>query len=299
MIDQANNLRNLMQNKPPTTVPINLTSRVITVTSGKGGVGKTNFSVNLAINLAKLEKKVVIIDADFGLANIEVLFGIMPKYSLADILKGTKSIQDVLTDGPMGIKFISGGSGLKELSNITERQMAYFINNFSYLDSISDIIIIDTGAGISKSVVNFIKASDETIIITTPEPTSITDAYALIKTIKEESTHISDKTIPDFKMVVNRVDDEEEGIEIYNKINRASSQFLKVSIENLGCIPYDRYLVKAVKHQKPATILYPECEFSKAIQRISYNIMNIKIETEKSQTGIKGFMKKLINIFNN
>jgi len=298
MIDQANNLRNLMQNKPPQTTPISLTSRVITITSGKGGVGKTNFSINLAINLAKIGKKVVIIDADFGLANIEVLFGIMPKYSLADILKGTKSIQDVLTDGPMGIKFISGGSGLKELSNITERQMAYFINNFSYLDSISDIIIVDTGAGISKSVINFIKASDETIIITTPEPTSITDAYALIKTIKEENSHASNE-MPEFKMVVNRVDEEEEGTEIYNKINRASSQFLKVSIENLGCIPYDRYLVKAVKHQKPATILYPECEFSKAIRKISYNIMDIKIETTQSQTGIKGFMKKLINIFNN
>ena len=246
-MDQANNLRNLINQVEKGESVIDLSSRVITVTSGKGGVGKTNFSLNLAIQFSKLNKKVIIIDADFGLANIEVLFGIIPRYSLADVLKGKRDIEEVLTDGPMGIRFISGGSGLRELSNITERQMNYFINNFSYLDAISDIIIIDTGAGISKSVINFIKASGETIIVTTPEPTSVTDAYALIKTIKEESVKM-----PDFKIVVNRVDDDEEGLEIFNKINRAATRFLGVSLENLGYIPYDKYLVKVVKNQQPA-----------------------------------------------
>ncbi len=142
-MDQANNLRNLINQVEKGESVIDLSSRVITVTSGKGGVGKTNFSLNLAIQFSKLNKKVIIIDADFGLANIEVLFGIIPRYSLADVLKGKRDIEEVLTDGPMGIRFISGGSGLRELSNITERQMNYFINNFSYLDAISDIIIID------------------------------------------------------------------------------------------------------------------------------------------------------------
>jgi len=293
MMDQANNLRNLVNKNNYERKKMELSSRVITVTSGKGGVGKTNFSLNLAIQFSKFDKKVVIIDADFGLANIEVLFGILPKYNLADVLRGERDVEEVLTDGPMGIKFISGGSGLKELSNITEKQLNYFINNFSYLDAISDIIIVDTGAGISKSVVNFIKASDETIIVTTPEPTSVTDAYALIKTIKEESRG----NIPDFKVVVNRVDDNEEGIEIYNKISRASSKFLGVSLENLGYIPYDRFLVKAVKHQQPATICFPNCEFARAIEKIGNKLMDIPVGKKADISGIRGFMKRLVNIF--
>ncbi len=297
MLDQADNLRNLINknNLEQRNKKIELSSRVITVTSGKGGVGKTNFSLNLAIQFSKFNKKVVIIDADFGLANIEVLFGILPKYNLADVLRGERDVEEVLTDGPMGIKFISGGSGLKELSNITEKQLNYFINNFSYLDAISDIIIIDTGAGISRSVVNFIKASDETIIVTTPEPTSVTDAYALIKTIKEENHG----TTPDFKVVVNRVDDEEEGDEIFNKISRASSKFLGIPLQNLGYIPYDKFLVKAVKHQQPATICFPNCEFTKSIEKISYNLMDIHTEQDSEKTGIRGFMKRLVNIFGN
>ncbi len=295
MIDQANNLRNMINNNNMQRKKVELSSRVITVTSGKGGVGKTNFSLNLAIQMSRLNKRVVIIDADFGLANIEVLFGILPKYNLADVLRGERDVEEVLTDGPKGIKFISGGSGLKELSNITEKQMNYFINNFSYLDAISDIIIIDTGAGISKSVINFIKASDETIIVTTPEPTSVTDAYALIKTIKEESY----ANVPDFKVVVNRVDDDEEGLEIYNKISRASSKFLGISLENLGYIPYDRFLVKAVKHQQPATMCFPNCDFSKAILRVCDRLMNVENEMNVEKSGIRGFMKKLVNIFGN
>lgn len=292
-MDQANNLRSLIQQIDNGRENVQLSSRVITVTSGKGGVGKTNFSLNLAIQFSKQNKRVVIIDADFGLANIEVLFGIIPRYSLADVLKGTKDIEEVLTDGPMGIKFISGGSGLRELSNITERQMNYFINNFSYLDTISDIIIVDTGAGISKSVVNFIKASDETIIVTTPEPTSITDAYALIKTIKEEAVKM-----PDFKVVVNRVDDEEEGIEIYNKINKASSKFLGVQLENLGYIPYDRFLVKAVKHQQPASICFPSCDFTKSIEMVASKLMNIPYAEKNKEAGVRGFVKRLAKMFN-
>lgn len=298
MIDQADNLRNLVskieENNLYNKSSLELSSRVITVTSGKGGVGKTNFSLNLGIQLSKMKKRVIIIDADFGLANIEVLFGIIPKYNLADVLKGNKDISDILADGPMGIKFISGGSGIKELSNITERQTSYFINNFSYLDAVSDIIIIDTSAGISRSVVNFVKASDETIIITTPEPTSITDAYALMKIIREEN-----KIAPKFRLVVNRVDNNEEGLEVYSKINMASTKFLGIQLQNLGYIPYDNCLVKAVKHQEPAVICFPQCEFTKAIEDISYTLMNVKHENSSKETGIRGFIKRLTGLFNN
>lgn len=296
-MDQANNLRNLLnknQDKNDNRTSLDLSSRVITVTSGKGGVGKTNFSINLAIQFSKLNKKVILIDADFGLANVEVLFGIMPKYNLADVLSGEKDIEEVLTNGPMGVKFLSGGSGLKELSNISEHQMAYFISNFSYLDAISDIIIIDTGAGISRSVINFIKASDETIVVTTPEPTSITDAYALVKTITYETINI-----PKFKLVVNRVDDDAEGEQIYNKLNNATNKFLNIKLESLGCIPYDNLLVKAVKRQEPVNLTFPDSEFSRALQNISYKLLDIDYSVPANRTGIKGFMKKFINYINN
>lgn len=294
MMDQANKLRDMLGNRDYNNRPLNLTARVITITSGKGGVGKTNFAVNLAVHFSRLNKRVVIIDADFGLANIEVLLGIIPRYTLADVLKGTKDISEVLTMGPMGINFISGGSGLKELSNVTERQMQFFINKFEYLDSVSDIILIDTGAGISRSVINFIKASDETIIVTTPEPTSVTDAYALMKTIKEEKNNT-----PDFKIIVNRVDDFDEGLEIYEKLSRAADKFLGIPLENLGYIPYDNFLVKAVKRQQPVSICYPNSTFSKSLENIGNQLMNISSDTSLNNVGIKGFMKRLANIFNN
>ncbi len=294
MMDQANKLRSMLENKDVDNRPFHINSRVIAITSGKGGVGKTNFAVNLAIHFSKMNKKVIIIDADFGLANIEVLFGIIPRYTLADVLRGTKDIQEVLTQGPMGIQFISGGSGLKELSDVTDQQMHYFINKFEYLDSVSDIILVDTGAGISKSVINFVKASAETIIVTTPEPTSITDAYALIKTVKEEKSQM-----PDFKIVVNRVENTEEGLEIFEKLNKASSKFLGITLENLGYVPYDNFLVKAVKRQQPAIICYPNCNFSRSLDSIGDQLMHVAPDKARNNVGIKGFMRRLSNIFNN
>lgn len=293
-MDQADRLRDMFQYK--TVSPSGaayLSSRVITITSGKGGVGKTNFAVNLAINLKRRGKRVVIMDADFGLANIEVLFGIIPRFSLADVLFGGKSINDVITNGPLGIPFVSAGSGLRELANINEKQMDFLIENFNYLDSISDIILIDTGAGISKSVINFIKASTETVIVTTPEPTSITDAYALIKTIKEEESGI-----PEFKIVVNRVDDFEEGKEVFEKLNRVATRFLGIGLTSLGYIPYDNNLIKAVKRQQPVSLSFPNTIFSKAMESISLKLLDIKPEQNSSEhVGLMSFMKRLANIF--
>lgn len=293
-MDQATNLRNLlnqMQSKETTRETINTTSKIIAVTSGKGGVGKTNFCINLAIQLSRMGKRVVIIDADLGLANIEVLFSLMPRYSLADVLGGEKTIREVLTDGPEGIKFISGGSGLKELTNLSNRQIEFFIESFAELDDLSDIIIIDTGAGISNTVINFIKASDEIIVVTTPEPTSITDAYAIIKTVKLES----EEYIPKFNIVVNRVDDDEEGQDVYNKLSNAALKFLDIDIHKLGFIPYDKYLVKAVKRQEPVKLAYPNCDFSKSIKDISLKMCNEGEVVEKNNTGIKSFINRFIN----
>ena len=265
-----------------------ISSRVIAVTSGKGGVGKTNFTVNIAVALQKAGRRVVILDADFGLANIEVLFGVIPRYNLGHVFSGNMQIQDIITEGPLGIKFLSGGSGLRELANITQEQMTLVIDKFSYIDTISDIILVDTGAGISDSVLNFIRSASETIIITTPEPTSITDAYAIIKASKEEAN-------PKFSIVVNRVDDTKEGIEIFEKISRVTQRFLNMELINLGCIPFDNCVIKSVKSQKPMMLNFPNCDASKAVNKIALQLLE---ETAANQSlGLKGFMRKLSGIF--
>ncbi|MDR3091339.1 MAG: MinD/ParA family protein [Clostridiales bacterium] len=312
MIDQAENLRSIMRAKqgsgepPVTPEPLisvyepaaesepapkpALTSRLITVTSGKGGVGKTNFTINLALSLAKTGKRVIVMDADFGLANIEVLLGIIPKYSLADVLSGRREVAEAITEGPLGVKFLSGGSGLREMANITGGQIAGVIDRFAYLDSISDVILIDTGAGITDSVINFIKASGESIIITTPEPTSITDAYAVIKASREESD-----TLPSMKLVVNRVDDPSEGEEVFAKLSKVSKRFLNIDLISLGSIPYDSNLVRAVKRQQPVIISYPDTAASKAITHITNRLFDVSLSGEPR--GIMGFMTRFVRVF--
>lgn len=289
-MDQAKQLRAMIQGSNNINKNT-LSSRVITISSGKGGVGKTNFSINLAIYLASLNKKVIIIDADFGLANVEVLLGIRPEYNFYHIIKGQKSISEVLVDTKYGIKFISGGSGLKELSSINTSEIKYFIEQFDYIDKIADIIIIDTGAGISRSVTNFITASDEAIIVTTPEPTSFTDAYTLIKIIKEQNSDFEK-----LKLVVNRADDRSEAEKVFNKLYNVSNKFLDIELENIGYIPSDLQVVKAIKQQKPAIISYPNSNFSISIKNIGDNIIN-NTPIQYTNDGVKGFMKKLVSIF--
>ena len=175
-MDQAEQLRNIIkaQNAQPRPV-----ARVMTVTSGKGGVGKSNTSINLAIQFRKMGQRVIILDADFGLANIEVMFGAVPKHNLADLIYQGKSIKDIITWGPMDVGFISGGSGIASMSNLSREHLTYIIQNLAQLDAITDIIIVDTGAGISDAVLEFLVASGEILLVTTPEPTSITDSSAV------------------------------------------------------------------------------------------------------------------------
>lgn len=289
-MDQAKELRNLINNETNLNLKNSINARVITVSSGKGGVGKSSFSVNLAIYLASLKKRVLVIDADFGLANIEVLLGVRPKYNFYHMIKGEKNISEIIVDTDYGIKFISGGSGFRELSNINNSEIKYFIEQFEYLDKIADIIIVDTGAGISKTVTNFVMASDENIIVTTPEPTSFTDAYTLIKIIKEQN-----KIINKINVVVNKADDKYEADRIFSKISHVCGKFLGITIENMGYIPTDLCLIKAVKQQKPAVISFPDSEFSKAIRNIGDRIINVQNNVKND--GVKTFMQKLTRIF--
>jgi flagellar biosynthesis protein FlhG len=290
-MDQASRLRNIIKSNQ-----VNIKenrARVITVTSGKGGVGKSNVSVNLAINFRRQGKRVVIFDADFGLANVEVIFGIVPKYNMFDIIYNNKDISEVLTTGALGIEFISGGSGVQELLKLDKAQLTFMIEKLYDLDCYADVIIIDTGAGISDSVLDFISASNEVIIVTTPEPTSITDAYAVLKAIKRKNDNIDSK---EFNLLVNRVESENEGVEIYQKLNKVTERFLDIRLNNIGFLPYDKQLPKAVIEQKPVSILYPKANISKAFENVANNIINHETYKKSRQFGLSSIFNNILRM---
>lgn len=290
MSDQANRLREIVKkvnndNIKTSIETIKTSAKVITVTSGKGGVGKTNITVNLAIALTKLGYRVVVIDADLGLANIDVVFGTLPKYTLVDVIKNGKNVLDVLCTGPNKVKFISGGSGVEELTRLTQLELENFVRNIGLLDKIADVILIDTGAGISENVLRFVMAADDVVVITTPEPTSTTDAYALIKAIGIRN---KEKNI---KMIINRTETAIEAQTAMQKLNSVAQKFLQVKLQFLGYVSNDTMVPKAVKQQKPFVLLYPECMASKNLTEIAKKIMKSPVNNTKD-SGIKGFFNK-------
>lgn len=286
-MDQAEQLRNIIKKQNQ----IVKTARVITVTSGKGGVGKSSVSVNLGIQMSRLGKKVIIFDADFGLANIEVMLGIRPRYNLADLIYQGKSLEEIITKGPEGIGFISGGSGIQELADVTKEQIQYMVGKLSALDELADIIIIDTGAGITASVLEFIAASQEVLLVTTPEPTSITDAYALLKTLnrKEEFSHENTAV----KLVANRVNSNGEGKQLFDKLNLVVEKFLDFKIEYLGSVPYDHSVSKAIMQQKPYSLAYPHSSSSKSIIELAYLLCEETKKENQQNKGIAQFFSYL------
>ncbi|MBZ4645880.1 MAG: flagellar biosynthesis protein FlhG [Petroclostridium sp.] len=301
MSDQADKLREIINDLKKQQLTKQLSTenvlekrkcRVITVTSGKGGVGKTNISVNLALNLSKMGYRVVILDADLGLANIDILFGISPHYTLLDVINNNKTIFDILSDGPMNVKFISGGSGIEEMVHLEKWQLEALIEKVASLDKVADIIIVDTGAGISENVISFVLAADEIILVTTPEPTSIMDAYALVKTV---SLKDRDKII---QLVVNRADNEKEAISVMNKLTLAAEAFLGVKLKQLGYVLYDTNVVKAVKRQEPFILSYPKSLVSRQLNEIAHKLMQVDQNSMKRSSGIKGFFRKLANLNN-
>ncbi len=298
MRDQADKLRQVIDNLKmkqavnqviAPSVPVKRSARVITVTSGKGGVGKTNVTINLAIALSEQGLRVVILDADFGLANIDVLFGIIPQYTLVDVIKNKKNILEILSDGPKNTKFISGGSGVEDLVKLDRQQLLKFVENMALLDKLADIIIVDTGAGLSENVMSFIMAADEVLLVTTPEPTSITDAYALIKMVSNR-----DKT-KKIRVLVNRADNAGEANDVMNKLILVAEKFLGIVLEPAGHILQDDAVVKAVKQQQPFSISFPRSQAAKSIKEISARMIeNGKIADPLQNPGIRGFLNKLV-----
>jgi flagellar biosynthesis protein FlhG len=288
MNDQAQGLRNLIssqQNRQASRA-----TRIVTVTSGKGGVGKSNFTLNFALMLQKKGYKVLVFDADIGLANIDVLMGVTAKYNLYHLLKREKTIGEIIQTGHSGLQFIAGGSGFHDLIRLTEEQLDYFAEQINQLNGTVDFIIFDTGAGLSKETLKFILAAEETIVVTTPEPTSITDAYAIIKMVNAMNEPVQ------FKLVVNRTTDWKEGKQTADKISMVAKQFLQLDIPTLGFVADDSHVSRAVKKQVPFTIEYPACAASQAIGKLADDFIARQAPPEQQDGAVKGFLSKMMRL---
>ena len=288
-MDQAEQLRRIIKAESAPKRPL---ARIITVTSGKGGVGKSNVAINLAIQFRRMGQRVIILDADFGLANIEIMFGTVPKHNLSDLIYQGKNIKDVITWGPEGVGFISGGSGISGMYNLSRDYLVYIIVNLAELDAIADTIIIDTGAGIADAVMEFLVASGEIILVTTPEPTSITDSYSLLKALNQQPRFNKDNTV--IKAVSNRVSSAEEGQQLFNKLNAVVARYLKLPLSYLGEVPQDQMLARGVMQQTPVSIQYPNSKSSKAFEQIAARLTDKNAEATIKPRGMAAFFSHII-----
>lgn len=265
-------------------------TKVIVISSGKGGTGKSTLAVNLSIDLCQKGQRVLLFDADLGLANIDIMLGLMPKYNLYHVVTGKKTIQDITISTDSGLDIIPGGSGVYELANLSQDRLRNILFQLGKLDGIYDYMIIDTGAGLSESVITFLLAADDVIIVTTPEPTSITDAYGIVK-------HLSkNKFAGTIYLVVNRVSDSSEGIMIGEKFKLVCKKFLEVDLILLGYIVNEPLISEGIKKQKSFIKLYPKSTAAKNVGMIADVLLNKEpqdISLKSSRGGIRNFFKKL------
>ncbi len=271
MEDQAQQLREIMRAKKkqtasdtssPSVVPRGKT-RIITVASGKGGVGKTNVSVNMALAYARIGKKVIVMDADLGLANVNVMMNMIPKYNLYHVIRKQKTMRDIILDTEYGIQIVAGASGFSKIANLSEDERQNFINEL-YTLSQADIVIIDTSAGVSNNVLAFVAAADDAVIVTTPEPTAITDAYGIIKIIATEIDNLN----MGLKLIVNRVKSAAEAKKVADRMTNIAGQFLNLKVDYLGYIYDDPSVPQAVLRQKPFLVMDPKSKASICVQHI-------------------------------
>jgi flagellar biosynthesis protein FlhG len=283
MADQARHLREMVRQKQALTVQRK--TRIIAVTSGKGGVGKSNFALNFALSLVKQNKKVLIFDVDLGFANVDVLLGRSPKETIATMLDKDLSVWDVIEEGPNGLLFITGGTGFNDLFRLDEARMNQFIHELSTLQGHVDYIILDTGAGLSYENLRFILAADDVILVTTPEPTAVTDAYAVVKMVhsKDQNVHM--------KLIVNQCTSENEGIQTAGNFKKVTERFLNKPIDTLGFLPSDSHVASSVKRQVPFLLGFPNCQASKAVQKVTYEFLQQPVPFKH---GVKGFLLKML-----
>ncbi|PLY15084.1 MAG: cobyrinic acid a,c-diamide synthase [Sedimenticola sp.] len=252
--DQAAGLRRMVNPAPV---------RVIAVTGGKGGVGKTNISVNLAVAMAESGKRVMLLDADLGLANIDVMLGLHPHKDLSHVLQGECNLDEILLEGPAGIKVVPGASGVQQMAELSPAEHVGLIRAFSDIGSDLDVLIVDTAAGISDTVISFSRAAQELIVVVCDEQASITDAYAMIKLLNREYG------VDRFRILSNMARSAQEGRDLYNKMCRVTDRYLDVMLSYMGSIPYDDYLRKAVRSQKPVVQAYPRSRVAQTFKNLA------------------------------
>ncbi|MDR1178492.1 MAG: MinD/ParA family protein [Spirochaetaceae bacterium] len=293
MADQAEKLRELMKQKnrsankeskkTPEKTPRQ--TRIITVTSGKGGVGKTNISVNMALAYARIGKRVIVMDADLGLANVNVMLNVIPKFSLYHVIRKQKTMKDIILQTEYGIRIVAGASGFSQIANLSEEERQNFIDELNTLQD-ADIIIIDTSAGVSSNVLDFIAAADDAVIVTTPEPTAITDAYGIIKIIATEIDSLN----MGLKLVVNRVKSVAEAKRVADRMTNIAGQFLNLKVDFLGFIYDDPSVSQAVLRQRPFLVVDPKCRASQCVQHI---VGRLEKSESRENGGFGNMLKRL------
>jgi flagellar biosynthesis protein FlhG len=261
--------------------------QVIAVTSGKGGVGKTNVVANLALSLARIGRRVLVLDADLGLGNLDVLLGLVPRHTLEHVLNGQKRLQDILLAGPAGVQILPASSGVADLTALTRDQQIMVRDALEDLASEVDVLLIDTAAGISSNVLFFAAAAQEILVVVSPEPTSMTDAYALMKVL---SARYSERR---FRLLVNQAKSQRDGLEVYRKIGAVADRFLNISIDFVGVIPADDYVPLAVCRQRAVAELYPQAPSTKAFQRLATAVTGWQ-PPDVPKGGIEFFWRRLV-----
>lgn len=269
-------------------------TRVIVISSGKGGVGKSTLALNISLALSLQNRRVVLMDADMGLANLDIMLGLLPKYTIQHVVQGRKRIKDIIIPDPSGISIIPGGSGINELANLNDADLNHIIGEIGKLDGDYDYMIIDTGAGISRNVINFLLAADDVIIVTTAEPTSLTDAYGMVKTVVKES----------FKgrmfLIVNKAKNHSEGIMVAEKFKIACKKFLETDIVPIGNVVEEPAVKEGIMRQEAFIFAFPQCTAAKNVHAIAQNLVggyDPGVDKGEKGGGVKGFLRKFASLF--
>ena len=281
-MDQTVTLRQAVVMKAPGRIV-----RVVAVTSGKGGVGKTNVTANLAVALAHLGRRVMVLDADLGLGNLDVLLGLAPAFSLADVLSGQRRLREVLVPGPGGITVLPAGSGFQNLTALSDHQIRELQSEMDELQEQTDILLIDTGAGIGRNVTSFATMAQDIIVVAAPEPTSLTDAYALMKVL---STQYGERR---FRLLVSMTRSPTDGRDVYRKLSLVAERFLHISMDFLGSIPFDPRLAEAVCQQRPLVELYPQSKAAQAFLSLAHDLAAWPLP-ESPKGGLQFFWQSLL-----
>ncbi len=295
MADQAQRMREIFQrNQTVSSLRKNGLLRTIVVASGKGGVGKTNIVVNLALILGQWGQKVIILDTDLGMANVDILLDLKARFTLLDVIQGGRDIQDVILRGPAHVEVIPGGSGLSQIVNLDRQQREQLIARFSTLEEKGDLLLVDCSAGLSHDVLSFIAAADELILVTTPEPTAITDVYSIIKIVDSYKLHSQ------VHLIVNMINNAHDGEHVFKRIKKVCDSFLDLKVVFLGGIEYDRSVSKAVLSSYPYVLQFPHSRATQCTRHIARRILFGAETTEKEELKTckkKGFMRRLLNLW--